>query len=79
MSTHDYSSPHNPLSQPDSPYTPGTPSGEAHRWYVFQKSEPLFEPTHAPRSRELPVARIVMMLMLGFWGGIILSIVLSVI
>jgi hypothetical protein len=79
MSIPDYSPPHNPLSQPDSPYTPGTPSGEAHRWYEFRKSEPLFEHSSTPGSSNLPVARIVTMLMLGFWGGVILSIVLSVI
>lgn len=78
MSIHDYSTPQNPLGDSGSPYSPGTPLGDSLRWYEIRKSEPLFEHSHKPRSSNLPVARIVTMLMLGFWCGIILSIVLSV-
>lgn len=53
--------------------------GDSARWYEFRKSESLFEHSHTPTSSNIPVARIVTMLMLGFWGGVILSIVLSVI
>ncbi len=79
MSIHDYSTPQNPLGDSGSPYSPGTPLGDSLRWYETRTSEALFEQTHTSYSSKLPIARIVSMLMLGFWGGIILSIMLSVI
>lgn len=79
MSIHDDPNSHSSIGDWNSPYSPGTPMGDSARWYEFRKSESLFEHSHTPTSSNIPVARIVTMLMLGFWGGVILSIVLSVI
>ncbi len=76
MSVHDHSTPHNPLGRSDSPYTPGTPSGEALRWYEFRKSEALVERPYPPYKGKLPVVRIAATFILGMWGAIILGLLL---
>jgi len=76
MSIHDHSAPHNPLGTSDSPYTPGTPSGETLRWYEFRKSEPLIERPYPAYNGKLPVARIAATFILGMWGAIILGLFL---
>jgi len=76
MSLHDFSTPRNPLGQSDSPYTPGTPSGETLRWYEFRKSEPLIETPSKPYTGKIPVVRIATTFILGMWAAIILGFLL---
>jgi len=79
MSIHDHPTPLSPLGDSGSPYSAGTPLGDSLRWYENRKCEPLIEPAHTSYKGNLPIARIVTMLIIGFWSGIILSIVFSVI
>lgn len=75
MSSHDDPSSRHPLGEWDSPYTPGTPSGEHYRWFEVQESDPLIAPAK-PYTGKLPVVQITVTFILGIWGAIILGFLL---
>ena len=64
-----------PLGQWDSPYTPGTTSGEHYRWFETQDNDLLIDPT-TPYTGKLPVVQIAVTFILGVWGAIILGFLL---
>ena len=60
-------------------FDPSNLAGDYHLFYGNREIDSSFEMIDGPYNSKLPISRIVIMLMLGFWGGITLSIVLSVI
>lgn len=76
MSIDDHQIPHGPTGNWDNPYTPGTPLGDAYRWYEVRKSEPLIDPGQTPYTGKIPVLRIAATFILGMWGAIILALFL---
>ena len=60
-------------------FDPSNLAGDYHLFYGNRETDSPFDMVDGSYHSKLPIARIVMMLMLGFWGGIIMSIVLSVI
>jgi hypothetical protein len=60
-------------------FDPSNLAGDYHLFYENREIDSSFNVLDGSYNSKLPIARIVIMLMLGFWGGIVVSIVLSVI
>lgn len=80
---HDYASPHEDWGTPvsgdrwDSPYIPGTVSGDAHRWWASDQSDSRYARQQAPgpASPKAFVFAVTAMLGFGIAGAVILSLI----